>query len=402
MGSGIQMGKIREAFQNMTLKKALITLAVMCLGVVCILTVITILKSSDIRQEILDSRPIYVSEYTVEDYASDNSVTLVDPKEFRFEPLSGENLIYYWIITVFMVALPVLYVIAGSMVMAKLYYKLKIQKPLMSLNNGVEHISEQDLDFKIEYTSNDELGKLCNAFECMKKEIYTSNRKMWNMLQERKALTASVSHDLRTPITVINGYLDYLDKVNHKQIITEEALRSTLKQMKGAVQRLERYVECVKDIQKIEDVEIKKEYFNLKEYITNTVNDFSLLAKKYGRVLEYQNQIKTESICSDKDMLSKILENIFDNALRFSEKVICFSITEKNNYVCFTIYDDGKGFSEDELKYATSFFYSSPTNKGNFGIGLSICKILCERLDCVLSLDNTAEHGASITVQVKE
>ena len=125
------------------------------------------------------------------------------------------------------------------------------------------------------------------------KEIYTSNRKMWNMLQERKALTASVSHDLRTPITVINGYLDYLDKVNHKQIITEEALRSTLKQMKGAVQRLERYVECVKDIQKIEDVEIKKEYFNLKEYITNTVNDFSLLAKKYGRVLEYQNQIKT-------------------------------------------------------------------------------------------------------------
>ena len=153
------MGKIREAFQNMTLKKALITLAVMCLGVVCILTVITILKSSDIRQEILDSRPIYVSEYTVEDYASDNSVTLVDPKEFRFEPLSGENLIYYWIITVFMVALPVLYVIAGSMVMAKLYYKLKIQKPLMSLNNGVEHISQQDLDFKIEYTSNDELGR---------------------------------------------------------------------------------------------------------------------------------------------------------------------------------------------------------------------------------------------------
>lgn len=172
--------------------------------------------------------------------------------------------------------------------------------------------------------------------------------------------------------------------------------------MKGAVQRLERYVECVKDIQKIEDVEIKKAYFNLKEYIIDTVNDFSLLAKKYGRVLEYQDQIQTESICSDKDMLSKILENIFDNALRFSEKVIYFSITEKNNCICFTVYDDGKGFSKDELKYATSFFYSSPTNKGNFGIGLSICKILCERLDCVLSLENTAEYGASITVQVKK
>ena len=395
------MGKIKEAFQNMPLRKALITLAVMCLGVVCVLTVVTILKFSDIRQEILDSRPIYVSEYTVEDYASDNSVTLVNPKEFRFEPLSGENLVYYWIITVFMVALPVIYVIAGSIVMAKLYYKLKIQKPLMSLNNGVEHISEQDLDFKIEYTSNDELGKLCNAFECMKKEIYTSNRKMWNMLQERKALTASVSHDLRTPITVINGYLDYLDKASRKQIITEEALYSTIKQMKGAIQRLERYVDCVKDIQKIEDVEIKKECFNLKEYITDIINDFSLLSKNRERMLECQDQTEIENIYSDKDMLSKILENIFDNALRFSEKSIHFSITEENNYICFTISDDGKGFSQEELKYATSFFYSSPTNKGNFGIGLSICKILCERLDCILLLKNTADHGACITVQVK-
>lgn len=396
------MGKIKEVFQNMPLKKALITLAVMCLGVVSILTVITILKFSNTRQELLDNRPIHVSEYTVEYYDTDNSVTLVKPKEFSFEPLSGKNLIYYWIITIFMVALPVLYVIIGSIVMTKMYYKLKIQIPLKSLNNGVEHISQQDLDFQIEYISNDELGRLCNAFECMKNEIYMSNCKMWNMLQERKALTASISHDLRTPITVINGYLDYLDKASRKQIITEEALHSTIKQMKGAIQRLKRYVDCVKDIQKIEDVEIKKEYFNLKEYITDIVNDFSLLSKKYGRVLEYQDQTVIENIYSDKDMLSKILENIFDNALRFSEKSIHLSITEKNNCICFTVYDDGNGFSKEELKHATSFFYSSPTNKGNFGIGLSICKILCERLDCILSLKNTADHGASITVQVKK
>lgn len=396
------MGKIKKVFQNMPLKKALIALAFLCLGIVSILTIITILKFSNIRQELLDNRPIHISEYTVEDYNADNSVTLVNPKEFSFEPLSGKNLTYYWIITIFMVALPVLYVIIGSIVITKLYYKLKIQTPLKSLNNGVEHISQQDLDFQIEYTSDDELGRLCNAFECMRNEIYMSNRKMWNMLQERKALTASVSHDLRTPITVINGYLDYLDKVSRKQIITEEALYSTIKQMKGAIQRLERYVDCVKDIQKIEDVEIKKECFNLKEYIIDMVNDFSLLSKKQGRMLEYQDQTEIENIHSDKDMLSKILENIFDNALRFSEKTILFSITEENNYICFTISDDGKGFSQEELKYATSFFYSSPTNKGNFGIGLSICKILCERLDGILLLKNTADHGASITVQVKK
>lgn len=396
------MGKIKEIFQNMPLKKALITLAVMCLGAVCILTVVTILKFSDTRQDILDNRPIRVSEYTVKDYSTDHSVTLVDPQEFRFEPLSGENLIYYWLVTIFMAALPVLYVIIGSVIMTRLYYKLKIQTPLRNLENGVEHIALQDLDFQIEYTSNDELGRLCNAFESMKNEIYTNNRKMWNMLQERKALTASVSHDLRTPITVINGYIDYLDKASHKQILTEDTLHFTISQMKGAIQRVERYVDCVKDIQKMEDVEIKQEYFDLKEYITDTVNDFSLLSKQHGRILKYQDQTKTEKLYSDKDLLSKILENIFDNALRFSDNEIYFSVTEKNSDVCFTIYDDGKGFSEEELKHATSFFYSSPTNKGIFGIGLSICKILCERLGCILSLENTANYGASITVQVKK
>ena len=386
----------------MPLKKALITLAVWCLGIVSILTVITILRFSDIRQELLDNRPIHISEYTVGADDTDNSVTLVHPKEVHFDPLSGKNLIYYWIITIFMVALPVLYVIIGSVVMTKLYYKLKIQTPLTSLNNGVEHISQQDLDFQIAYTSEDELGRLCNAFECMKNEIYASNRKMWNMLQERKALTASVSHDLRTPVTVINGYLDYLDKASRQKVLKEENLHDIIKQMKGAMQRLERYVDCVKDIQKMEDVEIKKEYFDLKAYIMGVVNDFSILAKKHGRTLEYQNKTEIVNIHSDKDMLSKILENIFDNALRFSKKTIHFSVTEEKDSICFTISDDGNGFSQEELRYATSFFYSSPTNKGNFGIGLSICKILCEKLDGILVLKNTADHGASITVQVKK
>lgn len=396
------MGKIKKSFQNMPLKKALITLAVWCLGIVSILTVITILRFSDIRQELLDNRPIHISEYTVGADDTDNSVTLVHPKEVHFDPLSGKNLIYYWIITIFMVALPVLYVIIGSVVMTKLYYKLKIQTPLTSLNNGVEHISQQDLDFQIAYTSEDELGRLCNAFECMKNEIYASNRKMWNMLQERKALTASVSHDLRTPVTVINGYLDYLDKASRQKVLKEENLHDIIKQMKGAMQRLERYVDCVKDIQKMEDVEIKKEYFDLKAYIMGVVNDFSILAKKHGRTLEYQNKTEIVNIHSDKDMLSKILENIFDNALRFSKKTIHFSVTEEKDSICFTISDDGNGFSQEELRYATSFFYSSPTNKGNFGIGLSICKILCEKLDGILVLKNTADHGASITVQVKK
>ena len=68
--------------------------------------------------------------------------------------------------------------------------------------------------------------------------------------REKKALTASVSHDLRTPITVLNGYLDYLEKSIERETLTNETLQTTIKNMTEAVDRLKRYVECVKDIQK--------------------------------------------------------------------------------------------------------------------------------------------------------
>lgn len=114
----------------------------------------------------------------------------------------------------------------------------------------------------------------------MKNEIYKSNSKMWNMLQERKALTASVSHDLRTPITVLNGYLDYLEKSIERETLTNETLQTTIKNMTEAVDRIKTIVECVKDIQKMEDIEIKKDNYNLKELIADITKEFSILAAR--------------------------------------------------------------------------------------------------------------------------
>lgn len=393
---------MKKIFEKMSLKKSLILLAVLCLGTVCILTIVTILNFSNLRQKILDNRSIQISQYTVKEDNINYGITLVDPQEYEFEALTGENLFYYVVITVLMLGLPVVYVIVGALVMAKLYYKLKIQIPLKHLNNGVEHISKQDLDFEMNYFADDELGRLCNAFELMKKEIYLSNVKMWDMLEEKKALNASMSHDLRTPLTVINGYLDYLDKASCKQVVTDEILQATIKNIKGAIKRLERYVECVKDIQKIEDVEIKKEYFDLKEYLEDTIKDFTLLVQTHKRVLRVHNFINTQTIFEDKNMLSKVLENVFDNAIRFSKEIITFSIFEDDEYIMFVIEDDGNGFCDQELECATMFFYSSSKNHYGFGIGLSISQIICKKLGGTLILKNNQYHGAKVTIQIKK
>lgn len=400
------MGKIKKTFQKMSLKKSLLILAVFCLSLVGVLSIVTILKCSNIRQEILDTRPIIITDYIIDganrnDMENNNGVTAI-PQKYTHGELSKENQVYYWCITILMVSLPIAYIIIASFMVAKLYYKWKLQIPLENLKNGMDHISQQDLDFQIPYTSNDELGQLCDTFEHMKNEIYKSNRKMWNMLQERKALTASVSHDLRTPITVINGYLEYLEKSIERGTLTNETLQTTIKNMTEAADRLKRYVECVKDIQRIEDIEIKKENYDLKELIANITKEFSILAAQKNKKVVIQDFSKSAFISTDKAMLSKILENIFDNALRFSSEKIVLSIKEKEEYLYFSIQDDGVGFTAEELKSATSFFFSSSTNGGNFGIGLSICKILCEKLGGDIFLDNTSDHGAIITIKIKK
>lgn len=283
------MGKIREVFQKMSLKRSLVLLAVFCLSLVSALSVITILTCSSIQKKILDTRPIIITDYVIRDADSNdtennNGVTAV-PQKYTHGELSKENQLYYWCITILMVSLPIAYIIIASFMVAKLYYKWKLKIPLENLKNGMYHISQQDLDFQIQYTSDDELGQLCDTFEHMKNEIYKSNSKMWNMLQERKALTASVSHDLRTPITVLNGYLDYLEKSIERETLTNETLQTTIKNMTEAVDRLKRYVECVKDIQKMEDIEIKKDNYNLKELIADITKEFSILAARENKKL---------------------------------------------------------------------------------------------------------------------
>lgn len=395
------MDKIKKAFQSMSLKKSLVLLTVSCLGLVSVLSVITILTCSSFQQKILDTRPIIVTNYVIGDTETENNVNVV-PQEYIHGKLSKENQIYYYFVTSLMVILPIIYITAASILIAKLYYKLKLQTPLENLNSGIYHISKQDLDFQIQYTSDDELGKLCRTFENMKNELYKNNCKMWDMLQERKALTASVSHDLRTPITVLNGYLDYLDKSVEKKSLTDEVLQTTIKNMADAVKRLERYVDCVKDIQKIEDIEIKKEFWNLKVFISVMTTDFEMIARQHNKHFEIHDFSNSLLIETDKDMLSKVLENVFDNALRFSVDKIILTIEETADYFCITIQDDGVGFHLEELHLATSAFYSSSVNCGKFGIGLTICKILCEKLGGVLTLENNTYHGAKVGIKIKK
>lgn len=176
-----------------------------------------------------------------------------------------------------------------------------------------------------------------------------------------KLLNASVAHDLRTPITVLKGYLDYLEDGIPQDKPTEDKLLDTVLSMQGAVTRLEQYAECVRNIEKIESIEIKIQPENVKLLIKEIESNISQLTGE--KEILFSDGISFDEVNIDKGVLFRILENLLQNALRYAEKQINISISQNDKFLILTVKDDGKGFTETDLKKADTMFYSKDREK---------------------------------------
>ena len=384
------MEKIKQQFYNMSLKKSLLLILSVALFLIIILSSTTVLLTSSLRQMILDNRTIHIAVDTAIISENITGTYEISPSndEYQYSELANQDKFIYLSATVAMIALPTLYLVLGTIFIVKIYYRLKLALPIEQLNIGIANLTNNNLDFQITYNSNDELGRLCSTLEVMRNELIENNQKVWELLDQRKALTASVSHDLRTPITVLKGYLDYLLKNLPEKRVSDDVLLTTLKSMAHSSARLERYVECIQDIQKIEDIEISKTMVVGKDFLEEINNDFMIIAKNNHKDLVLEAKIVSKQLYLDKQIIFKILENLLNNAFRFANNGVKLTIMETVGYLEFVIQDDGPGFSKKDLENATTLFYSSQTNKGSFGIGLSISKILCEKHGGILKLLN--------------
>ena len=397
------MEKIKQQFYNMSLKKSLLLILSVALFLIIILSSTTVLLTSSLRQMILDNRTIHIAVDTAIISENITGTYEISPSndEYQYSELANQDKFIYLSATVAMIALPTLYLVLGTIFIVKIYYRLKLALPIEQLNIGIANLTNNNLDFQITYNSNDELGRLCSTLEVMRNELIENNQKVWELLDQRKALTASVSHDLRTPITVLKGYLDYLLKNLPEKRVSDDVLLTTLKSMAHSSARLERYVECIQDIQKIEDIEISKTMVVGKDFLEEINNDFMIIAKNNHKDLVLEAKIVSKQLYLDKQIIFKILENLLNNSFRFANNGVKLTIMETVGYLEFVIQDDGPGFSKKDLENATTLFYSSQTNKGSFGIGLSISKILCEKHGDILKLLNN-ENGACAIVQIKK
>lgn len=354
------------------------------------------------KQRFMLDEPAQLSNLVLDDGPAVEGETeyMIERIESSFSALSPRRQTLYHGMSALMVLLPLLYCIMGIGLCAWWFYRTKLAPPIRVLADGAEHIRTQNLDFEVTYKSPDELGQLCLAFENMRRALWENNRQMWNMLEERRTLQASVAHDLRNPIAIIKGYVEYMQENIPNGALSGEALQHTLSNLEVTAKRMERYTDYIRDLHAIEETEVSYEEVLLPEFLREAGDTFTVFAKQHGCELICKHIIPECGAQLDGELFYRILENIISNAVRYAPNIIGLEFALHDRILCATITDDGPGFSEQMLEKKAALFYSEDTTGQHMGLGLATSRVLCQKHGGSMVLSNISPHGACIKVSI--
>lgn len=337
---------------------------------------------------------------TDEEISLDHTEFTVEKIESGFSALSSKQQLLYKVTSFSMVGLPFIYSIIGIMLCAWWFYRKKLLPPIQVLADATKHIREQDLDFKVDYNRNDELGRLCTAFEEMRQALYDNNQQLWNVIEQRRVLQASVAHDLRNPIAIVEGYVEYMQQCLADGNLNKEELRHTLANLAITSKRLERYTDYIRDLNAIEETETKYSVVRLPDFLRRATESLSFLAKQHSLEITYHCTISECQIKLDEQIYYRIVENIFSNAIRYAKSKVNFGYSLTDGVLMITISDDGRGFSKTMLRKKDTFLYSEDQTGEHMGLGLATSRILSQKHGGSLEFSNITPSGACVTIKL--
>ncbi len=391
------MDRIKKLFKNLSLKKSFMLYMLIFLVIATILSSITINFVDDFKYKIQISYSDLANNYTIKN--NEGKVLVFNSSSIDYSP--SDNRIIKLCSFISSASIPVFFG-CGIILAAFLFYKNKLKAPLQLLNDASKKISETNLGFHIIYDSKDEMGQLCNSFETMRKSLEENNLEMWRAIEERKRLNAAFSHDLRTPLTVLKGYLDFLVEYLPENKIPQEKILATFDKMSSSINRLENYTYQMNEIQRLEDIQVNFKLVDYKSLINQLKSSSDLLILNTELNLNFKSELKeNKNLLVDSTLIMRVYENIISNSIRFAKSIIEVSINLQNSYLIIDIEDDGKGFNDEDLKNALNSYYKNnqDNDKSHFGLGLYISNILIKKHNGSISLSNSKQHGAKVNIK---
>ena len=260
-----------------------------------------------------------------------------------------------------------------------------IAVPLVKLKKATKNIKEGNLDFVLEVEGNDEFSQLCQDFEEMRKRLKESTEEKILMDKENKELISNISHDLKTPITAIKGYVEgIMDGVAD----TPEKMDRYVRTIYNKTNEMDHLINELTFYSKIDTNRIPYTFskLNVEDYFSDCAEELGLEMETRGIELVYANYVeKGVQVIADGEQIRRVIHNIVSNAIKYMEKprgIIQLRVKDVGDFIQVEIEDNGKGIAAKDLPYIFDRFYrtdvSRNSSKGGSGIGLSIVKKIME------------------------
>ena len=266
---------------------------------------------------------------------------------------------------------------------------MKFIRPLNDINSTATKLAEGDYSVKTGVILNDEIGELARTIDVLSERLLMASKESDRMEKTRRDFISSISHELRTPVTVLRGSLEALrDKVVVDPIQVNEYHGQMLKECLS----LQRLVDDLLSLTKLQNPDFKMDMvpLNLSEVLSDVVRSMKTLAEKKNIVLKCDNPYETLKIRGDYGRLRQMIMVIIDNAIKFSppNETVILSMKCQDSHCKLSIEDHGSGIAKDDIPYIFDRFnrVNAEENHQGTGLGLAIAKEIASRHHIGLSV----------------
>lgn len=307
-------------------------------------------------------------------------------------PVEGMNMAINKGLEILSISLLIALVVA---IILSIILALAFTKPLKKINNTAMQIADGDYRVKTNVVQKDEIGELASTIDILSVRLETASRESEKLNNLRRDFIANISHELRTPVTVIRGSLEALCD----QVITNpEQVKTYHQQMLSESIYLQILVNDLLELSRLQnlDFKIEKQQLNLYDVISDTIRSAEYMAQ--SKNIEIRRDIDSQIFMVEGDYgrLRQMLLIIIDNAIKFSNVGDSVTVTFEDGVI--SISDNGIGISKEDIPYVFDRFkrVKSQENKKGTGLGLAIAKQIADRHNINISIISKENEGTII------
>lgn len=299
--------------------------------------------------------------------------------------------------------------IGGLLLCTQLFTKWmikRIMKPVDELNRAAKRINDGNLEEPVRYEENDEFGEVCNTFNEMQKHLKEGMEKSARYERARTEMISGISHDLRTPLTSVKGFIKgMLDGVANTPEKKEQYLRISYQKACD----MERLLQKLFFFSKLEtgNMPFFRKKTELGEWIKHYVEEKKLEEREAHYELVLQ---KTDEECwaeVDTEQIRRVFDNLIENSVKYADAAelrILLSMEKREGQIVLTLSDNGAGIAEEKLPHVFEQFYrgdeSRNSKKDGSGLGLYVCKYIVEQQDGSIAAYN--RDGFTVEIRLPQ